>query len=78
MAVFGLALKLGMTVEQLTANMTWHELKGWSAYFDAVAEDDRRARGRHVIDDGGSEVDLATASKEEIAAIFCAKIATRH
>ncbi|MEJ6847551.1 hypothetical protein V3589_15185 [Sinorhizobium fredii] len=66
-----------MTVEQLTANMTWHELRGWSAYFDAVAENERRARGRQAVADG-EEVDLATASREDIAAIFGAKIATRH
>ncbi|MCA1404697.1 hypothetical protein I6F26_10150 [Ensifer sp. IC3342] len=67
-----------MTVEQLTANMTWHELRGWSAYFDAVAEDERKASRRKSIQASGEEVDLASASDQEIAAIFGAKIATRH
>lgn len=79
MAVYGLALKLGMTVEQLTQNMTWHELRGWSAYFEAAADEERRRKGKAAIDEDQSEaVDLGSVSKEEIAAIFGAKIATRH
>ena len=68
-----------MTVEQLTQNITWHELRGWSAYFEAAAEDERKARRRGKLpDDDGEGVDLGTASRDQIAAIFGARIATRH
>ena len=36
MLSFGVAKELGMTVQQLHANITAEELMGWSAYFGIV------------------------------------------
>ncbi|WP_244427899.1 hypothetical protein [Sinorhizobium fredii] len=58
--------------------MTWRELVSWSEFFDAVAEDERKASRRKSIQASGEDVDLASASDQDIAAIFGAKIATRH
>ena len=33
---FGVARELGMTVQQLHANITTEELIGWSAYFSII------------------------------------------
>jgi precorrin-3B methylase len=36
MLSFGVAKELGMTVQQLHANVTAEELIGWSAYFSVI------------------------------------------
>jgi hypothetical protein len=70
-----------MTVEQLTANLTWRELVAWSEYFDAKAEAERKAnrrisRGHNA--GGQMDVDFAEASDDAIAGMFRARKATRH
>ena len=44
--MFSLAKELGMTVSQLSNNLTMEELVGWSAYFALKNEEDEREKDR--------------------------------
>jgi hypothetical protein len=43
MLSFGVAKELGMTVQQLHANITPEELVGWSAYFSIINKEQQAA-----------------------------------
>ena len=43
MLSFGVAKELGMTVQQLHANVTAEELIGWSAYFGIINRQQKQA-----------------------------------
>ena len=43
MLSFGVAKELGMTVQQLHANITPEELMGWSAYFTIINKQQEEA-----------------------------------
>ena len=43
MLSFGVARELGMTVQQLHANVTPEELMGWSAYFSIINKQQEEA-----------------------------------
>jgi hypothetical protein len=43
MLSFGVAKELGMTVQQLHANVTYEELLGWSAYFSIINKQQEEA-----------------------------------
>ena len=43
MLSFGVARELGMTVQQLHANVTPEELMGWSAYFTIINKQQEEA-----------------------------------
>ena len=44
--MFSLAKELGMTVSQLSNNLTMEELVGWSAYFALKNEEDEREKDK--------------------------------
>ena len=44
--MFSLAKELGMTVSQLSNDLTMEELIGWSAYFALKNEEDERERDK--------------------------------
>ena len=44
--MFALAKELGMTVSQLSNNLTMEELVGWSAYFALKNEEDEREKDK--------------------------------
>jgi hypothetical protein len=46
MLSFGVAKELGMTVQQLHANITLEELMGWSAYFSIINKQQEEAMER--------------------------------
>jgi hypothetical protein len=46
MLSFGVARELGMTVQQLHANITPEELMGWSAYFSIINKQQEEAMER--------------------------------
>ena len=44
--MFSLAKELGMTVSQLSNDLTMEELMGWSAYFALKNEEDEREKDK--------------------------------
>ncbi len=44
--MFSLAKELGMTLSQLSRELTIEEIIGWSAYFSLKAEEDDKARDK--------------------------------
>lgn len=44
--MFFLAKELGMTVSQLTANLTQEELIGWAAFYELKSEEEERVMDR--------------------------------
>tara|TARA_R100001082_G_C4282472_1_gene124492 strand:+ start:156 stop:341 length:186 start_codon:yes stop_codon:yes gene_type:complete len=44
--VFSLAKELGMTVKQLTGNLSLEELIGWSAFFELKNEREEKEKER--------------------------------
>ena len=44
--MFSLAKELGMTVSQLTNELTIEEIIGWSAYFSLKAEEEEKDRDK--------------------------------
>ena len=44
--MFALAKELGMTVSQLSQELTMEEVVGWSAYFSLKEEEERKEKDR--------------------------------
>ena len=44
--MFSLAKELGMTVSQLTRELTFEEIIGWSAYFSLKADEEEREKDK--------------------------------